>query len=243
MIELFHGGPAGHSASVLIALAEKGLAFESRPLDLATFEQHGEAFLAVNAAGQVPVLREEHRSLTESFFILLYLDERYPDPPLDGVDARVRYLTQKWGKYVETHIAPNLAIYAWAKRGAAPGKDALAGFARLPLERRALWRRAAEGFAEAEVEAARAALVKAIGRIAESLADGPWLARDRYGIADIAVFPHVARLSGLGFDLPASVVDWLGRIAARRQVCEALGDTGLPADITPTMGPERGRWG
>jgi glutathione S-transferase len=242
MIELFHGGPVGHSASVLMILAEKSLAFESRFIDLATFEQHGDAFLAVNAAGQVPVLREDGRTLIESFFILLYLDERYPDPPLGGADPKARYAAQKWGKYVETHIAPNLAIYGWAQQGARPGGAARAGFDRLPPNRRALWRRASEGFGDGEVDTARAALVKALGRIAEALEAGPWLGGAAYGIADIAVFPHVARMRALGLALPVPVDGWLERIAARHQVREALGNIGVPNGV-PTMGPERGRWG
>lgn len=242
MIALYHGGPAGHSASVLIALAEKGLDFESRPLDLASFEQHGEAFLAVNPSGQVPVLVEEGRRLTETFFILLYLDDLHPDPPLGGADARARYAVQKWGKYVETHIAPNLAILAWAKEGAALDATTRAAFARLTPERRALWQKAWDGFSDEEVETAQRAVAKAVGRVAEDLADSPWLAGRDFSLADIAVFPHVARIRQLGLEMPAPVAHWLDRVAARPRVREALGEAGLAMAVA-TMGPERGRWG
>lgn len=242
MIALHHGGPAGHSASVLIALAEKGLDFESRPVDLAGFGQHDEAFLGVNPAGQVPVLVEDGRSLTETFFILLYLDDRYPDPPLGGADAKARYAVQKWGKYVETHIAPNLAILAWSREGAAPEADKRAGFARLAPERRALWQKACDGFSDEEIESAQGALAKAVGRVAEDLANGPWLVGRDFSLADIAVFPHVARLRRSGLEMPAAVTLWLDRIAARPRVSEALGAAGLELPVA-TMGPERGRWG
>lgn len=243
MIALYHGGPHGHSASVLITLAEKGLAFAERKLDLGAFEQHGDVFLAVNPSGQVPVLVEDGRTLTEAFFILLYLDERYPDPPLGGADPRARYAVQKWGKYAETHIAPNLAILAWATHGRPPDARAVGGFDRLPPERRALWEQAAAGFGESEIEAARAALDKAALRIAEDLAEGAgWLAGNAWSLADIAVFPHVARFASLGLALPGSVEDWLGRVLSRPAVRQALGPYGIAA--TPAvMGPERGRWG
>lgn len=242
MIELYHGGPSGHSASLLIALAEKGLDFESRPLDLGAYEQHGEAYLAVNPTGQVPVLREDGRQLSESFFILLYLDERYPDPPLGGVDPRARYAVQKWGKYVETHIAPNLAILGWSERGLPADARTRPGFDRLPPERRALWHKAAEGFSADEADAARAALGKAASRIADDLADGPWLAGNDYTIADIIVFPHLARFADLGIAVPDPARQWLARIEGRPQVRAALGDGGIDRGVT-TMGPERGRWG
>lgn len=239
MIALHHGGPGGHSASVLIALAEKGLAFEDRPIDLGTFGQHAPAFLDVNPAGQVPVLREDDRSLTEAFFILLYLDERYPAPSLGGEDPRARYAVQKWGKYVETHIAPNLAMVAWAVQDIAPGDAAVAGFDRLTPERRALWQRATIGFSADEIADARAAIDKAIARVAEDL--GPWLGTGRFGIADICVFPHIVQARALGFALPAPVVDWLDRVASRPAVQHVMSKA--VTRQAATMGPERGRWG
>lgn len=240
MIEVYHGGPGGHSASVLIGLAEKGLAFADRRLDLAAFEQHQPAFLAINPAGQVPVLRDDGRTLTEAFFILLYLDERYPVPALGGAGPRARYAAQKWGKYVETHVAPNVAILAWSRRPPDVDDDTRDGVERLPPERRALWQRAVQGFAEDEVTAARAALERAAGRIAEDLAVAPWLAGDDYSIADIAVYPHAARFPELGIRLPGLVADWLERVAARPAVRAALDGADRAA---VTMGPERGRWG
>jgi len=242
MIALYHGGPSGHSASLLIALAEKGLAYEDHRLDLAAFAQHAPDFLAVNPAGQVPVLREDGRTLTETFFTLLYLDERYPDPPLGGADPQARYTVQKWGKYVETHIAPNLAIVDWALRGQTPDDTARAGFERLPSERRALWEQAVTGFPAEDVQTARAALAKAADRIAEDLAGTGWLAGDAWSLADIIVFPHAARFASLGVAVPAAMADWLERAGQRPAVRQALGGQDL-AVAAATMGPERGRWG
>jgi glutathione S-transferase len=238
VIVLHHGGAMGHSASVLVMLAEKKLAFESREVDLAGFAQHAPAFLAVNPAGQVPVLEVDGRRFTESIFILLYLDEAFPDPPLGGVDPRARYAAHKWGKYVETHLAPNLAMAGWAVRGTAPATRT--GFDRLTPERRLLWNRACDGFNDTEIANARAAIAKAIERAGEDLAEGAWLAGADYGVADIAVFPHMLHARDLGFAMPAPVTAWLDRMAARPQVREALAKGGR---AVATMGPERGRWG
>jgi glutathione S-transferase len=239
MIELYHGGPSGHSASVLIALAEKGLDYVSHPVDLARFEQHGEALLALNSEGQVPVLVADGTPLTETFFALLYLDESHPQPRLRGANARSRYAVHKWGKYVETHIAPNLAIVRWARFAPSVDEGAKQALARLTPERRALWQRALDGFPEEEVNASRAALQRAAERVARDLESGPWLAGPAYSLADIAVYPHLAQFAALDLTLPATVQDWLGRIAARPAVREAAGE--MPA--IATMGPEPGRWG
>jgi glutathione S-transferase len=242
MIALFHGGPDGYSAAALIALAEKGLAFESHELDLAGFAQHEPGFLAINPAGQVPVLRDGDRTLTESFFILLYLDERYPEPPLGGADPQARYTVQKWGKYVETHIAPNLAIVDWDMRGRVPGATERARLAALAPERQALWAQALNGFSADEVQAARGALARAAGRIAEDLAGQDWLAGADWSLADIIVFPHAARFASLGLAVPSALADWLARARQRPAVGQVLGTGGSVPGVA-TMGPERGRWG
>jgi len=243
MIQLHHGGPNGHCASVLIGVAEKGLDLDLHGIDLSRFEQHGDKLLALNPAGQVPVLRDEAgRALTEAFFILLYLDERFPAPALGGADPQARYMIQKWGKYVETHLAPNLAILSWALEGTPPDDKARQGFAALPPERRALWAQAMDGFPDEDVAKARAALAKGMDRIAADLAGHAWLAGDDYGIADIIVFPQAARARALGVATSAAVSDWLDRVAARPAVRQAIGGDGMPAALA-TMGPERGRWG
>ncbi|HTN14134.1 MAG TPA: glutathione S-transferase family protein [Sphingomonadaceae bacterium] len=235
MIELYHGGPVGHSASVLIALAEKGLDYGSVELDLARCENHSDTLLELNPDGQVPVLMADGSALTGTFHILLFLDEAFPEPPLGGGDPPARYAVHKWGKYVETHIAPNLAIARWAQLGGAQG----ARPDRLPPERAALWRQAQAGFSEEQVADARKALEKAASRVAQDAEEGGWLAGGAYSIADIAVYPHLAQFAALGIALSASAQGWLERVAARSAVRDAAGEM----QIVATMGPELGRWG
>ncbi len=235
MIELYHGGPVGHSASVLIALAEKGLDYGSVEFDLSRCENHSDALLELNPEGQVPVLVADGSALTGTFHILLYLDETFPEPPLGGGDPAARYAVHKWGKYVETHIAPNLAIARWAQLGGVA--DARPD--RLTPERAALWRQALAGYAEDQVADARKALEKAANRVAQDAAQGGWLAGGAYSIADIAAYPHLAQFAALGIALPAAAEDWLARVAVRRAVRDAAGEMRVVA----TMGPELGRWG
>jgi glutathione S-transferase len=238
VIGLYHGGPCGHSAAVLIALAEKRIPYDERVIDLAGFGQFEPDFLKVNPVGQVPVLENDQGELlTESFPILLWLDEAHSVPPLGGGDASVRDEVRKWGKYIETHIAPNLATWRWARSAAqSPPAELLA---RLPRDRRALWERAAAGFSSEEVARARLALERAGERMAADIADGGWLAGDNYSLADIAAYPHIAQFEELGIAVPELVEEWLTRIAIRPAVREAVGELVTVA----TMGPEPQRWG
>ena len=79
---------------VRIALNLKGLDYESRTVDLREGEQKGVAYRSLNPQGFVPMLEIDDRRLTQSLAIIIYLDQRFPEPQLvpgDYVDqAHVR---------------------------------------------------------------------------------------------------------------------------------------------------------
>jgi glutathione S-transferase len=220
-----------HSAAVRIALAEKGVAAEERRVDLARFAQHSAEFLALGSGGMVPVLEPGEQVITGSFAQLLWLDEAYPATPLADETARGRILG--WGAFVDTQLAPNLAIVRWQALGGRVPPSALAGIDRLPPERRDLWRDAAAGFAAERVERAAQALLAAGKQLADALEEDPWLAGAEFTVADIAVFPHLAQFPVLGLPVPPPVSDWLARVGQRPSV-RAIGQDLFPL---ATMGP------
>jgi glutathione S-transferase len=237
---LLHYAPgSAHSAAVRIALAEKCLEPELHKLDLTRYEQHSPDFLAISPHGTVPVLEHDGRNLFQSAFILEYLDEAFPDPPLGGTDARQRYTARKWGKYVETHIAPHLAIARWAALHGRVPEPAVAGLANLLPTRGELWLRAKRGFDREQLATSTQAVLEAARRLAADLAESPWLCGDRFTFGDIAVFPHAAQFSALGLPVPRALDAWLARVAGRPSV------QAISADLFPVavMGPEPGRWG
>ena len=76
-----------------LGLAEKGLDFATRVERI--WEQR-DAFLALNPAGEVPVLIEpDGTTLTEAWVITEYLEEVYPDPGLLGADPVSRAETRR----------------------------------------------------------------------------------------------------------------------------------------------------
>src|SRR6185503_10486301 len=117
MLELHHAEPNAASARVLIALKEKGLEFQSRYLDLLAFEQHAPEFLALNPAGQVPVLVHDGEAFTESSFICEYLDEAFPGPSLLPEKPIDRWAARAWQKYVDDYLAAAVSDLAWAALG------------------------------------------------------------------------------------------------------------------------------
>ena len=224
---------SAHSAAVRIALAEKGVEAEERRVDLARFAQHNPEFLALGRGGTVPVLEHGGRAIGESFAAMLFLDDAFPATPLAGADPQVRDRVQQWGAFVETELAPNLAVVRWqALKGRVP-HSALAGIERLPSPRRDLWLRAAAGFEAERLAQSAQALLAAGARIAEALNHSAWLAGEDFTLADIAVYPHLAQFPALGLALAAPAADWLQRVAARPSVQL------IREDLFPlaTMGP------
>lgn len=83
-IEIFWGSGSGPSWRVLLALAVKGVPYESRLLSFSKGEHKSAEIVAMSPRGKVPVLRDGAFSLCESLAILTYLDRKFPSPPLFG---------------------------------------------------------------------------------------------------------------------------------------------------------------
>lgn len=97
---------------VRIALALKGIDYDSVPVDLRAGEQAGEEYGAVNVHRLVPALEDGEARLTQSLAICEYLDETHPRPPLlpasPAARARVRAIAQAIA--CEIHPLDNLRV-------------------------------------------------------------------------------------------------------------------------------------
>jgi glutathione S-transferase len=81
-VTLYHWEPNANSGKPMLTLAEKGVAYESRYLDLLQFDQHKPAYLAVNPDGTIPAMVHGSRVLTESTPMMEYIDDAFEGPPL-----------------------------------------------------------------------------------------------------------------------------------------------------------------
>ena len=95
-IKLYDFKSSPNCQRVKVVLEEKGLEYETVPVDLRKREQKAPEYLAMNPYGKVPVLVDGDTVLYESCIINEYLEEKYPDPPLLPADAvsraRIRIL-------------------------------------------------------------------------------------------------------------------------------------------------------
>ena len=77
--------------------AEKGIPLEIVEIDIAAGGAHSPSYLAVNPLGELPTLElEDGTRLLESLAICRWLEERHPEPPLFGRDARERAAINSW---------------------------------------------------------------------------------------------------------------------------------------------------
>jgi glutathione S-transferase len=89
VITLYDADRCPYCARVRIALAEKGIEYETVEVDL---DDRPAWIYEKNPLGRVPVLEEDTFLLAESAVIDEYLDDRYPEPPLWPADPADRAL-------------------------------------------------------------------------------------------------------------------------------------------------------
>jgi glutathione S-transferase/GST-like protein len=254
-LDLYHWEPTANSGELLIALNEKGVAFTSRYVDVLAFEQHSPRFLELNPRGEVPVLVHDDAVLTETTLILEYLDAAFPHVPLVPEAPTERYRMRVWTKLANDSFAPALTLLGWHLRMAPQlrGRDRapiIAGFARLPPDRQAVWRTALDdAYTEDQLTRARQFLEVAARRLDEGLATSEWLAGADCSLADIAIFPLAHALQSLLPEVVAlasrpRVAQWLRRMQERPAVRSALamGRSASPEEMF-APGPELARWG
>jgi len=87
VLTLYDAARCPYCARVRIALAEKGVTYETVLVDL---EDRPAWIYEKNPLGKVPVLEEDDFVLPESAVIMEYLEERYPEPPLWPADPAER---------------------------------------------------------------------------------------------------------------------------------------------------------
>ena len=91
---------------VRIALALKGVSYESVPVNLLKGEQRGADYQAVNPQRRVPSLDIGGATLIQSPAILEYIDEAYPEPPLLPMGAVNRAKVRAIASLIACDIHP-----------------------------------------------------------------------------------------------------------------------------------------
>jgi glutathione S-transferase len=107
-IELYWGSGSPYSWRVLLALEYKRLQYDSHVLQFSKQEHKSPTMLRMNPRGRVPVLKEGDFVVFESLACLLYLDRKYPEPPLFGTSpeegATIMRVVCEYQAYAEQYV-------------------------------------------------------------------------------------------------------------------------------------------
>lgn len=257
-VTLYHWEPNANSGKPMLALMEKGVAFDSHYLDLLNFDQHQPAYLAINPQGTIPAMTHDRLVLTESTAIMEYVDEAFDGPRLMPENPVDQWRIRWWMKFMDQWLAPSFSMFGWKffvgpaarQRGDA---DLEAAINRIPLpERQVAWRKAIYGlFSDEEMAESGRRIDVGIKMLEDALSKREWLASDHYSLADVNGF-------NLAYALPLSqptlsndeltpnIMRWLRAIYARpaTKACWAMGRTDMVKRVQileqPHIGQETG---
>ena len=226
MLALYHGANSVCSIKVRIVLAEKGLEWESRHIDLPKGEQFSEAFRKVNPAAIVPVLDHDGKLIYESSVISEYVDTLSDENPLMPDDPYLQAKTRTWGILtLSYHDAVNTLTFAsYMRQGVLkkPPEELAARWAAMPdrIKAKKMADLIENGAASDYVPVAFGRLSRMCEIVNDDLANGPWLMGDAHGLADAMLAAYFFRLEcigvqGLWESRYPRTTDWYNRVKAR----------------------------
>ncbi|MCD8494176.1 MAG: maleylacetoacetate isomerase [Alphaproteobacteria bacterium] len=108
---------------VRIALALKGLAYESIPISLLKNEQNDPAYTALNPMAGVPALEHEGRVISQSLAIAEYLEEIKPAPSFFTGTAADKAFARQIAQAIGTDIHPLINMRVMKYLGEKIGAD------------------------------------------------------------------------------------------------------------------------
>ena len=185
---------------VKMFLAEKGVDLPQVTVDLRGGENRRPPYNeSVNPAGQTPALELDDGSvLTEITAICEYLEDKHPSPPLIGTTAEERAKTRMWTRRVDLKVCEPMA------NGFRYGE----GLQLFQNRLRCL----------PEASSGLKAVAKDGEEWLEQHWQGPWIAGDRFTLADILLYCFVDFGGQVGQPLDpgfGKLTEWFGRVGAR----------------------------
>ena len=190
---ILHEDPAsGNCYKIRLTAAHLGLPLERRSYDIMKGETRTPEFLRdVNANGRIPVLQDGDRFLPESNAACFYLADGSALVPDDRFDRADMLRWMFWEQY---NHEPNIATLRFWLRHV--GLEALTAAQRM------------------QITGKRETGLAALALMDDRLDNHPFLAADRFTVADICLFAYTHVADEADFDLEAfpAVIAWMERI-------------------------------
>ncbi|MCT8971105.1 glutathione S-transferase family protein [Microbaculum marinisediminis] len=198
-MKLYTSTRAPNPRRVDIFLAEKGIEVPRVEIDIMKQEHKAPDFIARNPMMRVPVLElDDGTHIAESIAICRYFEELQPAPPLFGVDMLDRALVEMWQRRMELDLMVPVAM---AFRHTHPA------MAELETPQVAEW---------GEVNKPR--IFTMLDWLDGELADRPFIAGQRYTVADITALVAIDFMRPVRLGVPESctnVLRWYADVSGR----------------------------
>ncbi|MEM0907751.1 MAG: glutathione S-transferase family protein [Pseudomonadota bacterium] len=238
-LALYHHNSSVCAAKIRVALAEKGLQWESHLMRL-DGDQFAPSYLALNPAAVVPTLVHDNVVVTESNVILEYLEDAFPNPPLRpdsaGDRAAARTLMVRLDGGVDSlHHAASVLTYAIAYRmrlvetagGSEPERLAPVIAAQMnPTSRKWLEEVVYRGIDAPIVRECLLRFDRLLADFEARLCAEHWLSGPRFSVTEAAFAPYMIRLEMLHLSFlwrgRNGVSAWLDRLQSRSSMSEIV---------------------
>jgi len=180
-------------------LGEKGIDVPRQEVDILGAENRRTDHLERNPAGQLPTLElSDGTFIAETAAIIEYLEELHPEPSLIGSTAKQRAITRMWWRRVEIGICRPMVLGFYYSEAIDIFKTR---FKCYPEQ------------GEAQKEIARTGM-----RWLDGVMNEPWLAGERFTVADICLYCYIDQLCDVGQPIPddlARLNGWFHRVGER----------------------------
>ena len=184
---------------VRIFLAEKAIEMRFEEMDLMASALKSEDFTKLNPWQRVPILvLDDGRVLAETIAICRYFEELHPQPALMGEGAFGRANVEMWQRRVEQGLFQSVAQVF---------RHLHPRMSHLEVPQVQAWG-----------EANRVKVEDELVRLDKQLANSPFIAGDKYSIADITAFVAVEFMKPAKLEFSHSlrnITRWRGEISAR----------------------------
>ncbi|XP_019198106.1 PREDICTED: glutathione S-transferase 2-like isoform X2 [Ipomoea nil] len=187
-LQLYSNWESSCACRVRIALNLKGLDYEYKAVNLLKAEHFSPEFLKLNPMGYVPALVDGDIVISDSFAILMYLEEKYPQNPLLPKDPKLKAINFQAANIVSANIQPlqNLVILKYIEDKVGPNEKVPWGLTHIK-----------KGFA-------------ALEKLLKSYA-GKYATGDQIYLADLFLVPQIHRAIN-SFNLDMNEYPLLSRI-------------------------------
>jgi glutathione S-transferase len=238
-LHVFHAPSSSCSQKLRVYLNLKGIEWQSHVIDLAKGENLSEFYLGVNPRGLVPTLVDDGAVHIESNDIILYLESRFPEPPLvpvagaselaallrheDDLHLDLRTITLRF--LVDTKVPirseQDLVRYGTTGSGTVGGKRD-----ENISHQISFWRGVLDnGIPTEDVQRSLRRFRAQFEELDRSLRGAEYLLGERLTVLDIAWIIYVARLELAGYPLSAlhpNLSEWFKKQITRPEIAREI---------------------